>query len=330
MSRSRAWRLPLWVLAALSAARVQGDRCPARRPALCDELSNQYRTYDGSCNNQVDTSMGMSSTNLLRVLQPDYANGIHSPRGSRAHRVLPSARRLVTTLHKDKDVPSKVSNIMVMTWAQLLSHDVSQIQASFPRREYRVHECTARRGYGVVQILRDLEAGGQCCSADNVTDTCDRISVPADDPFYSRFGVRCIGVERSGSSPCATRAHEQVNLVTHWLDASFVYGSTQHAALHLRERRGGRLRTQFIQAEEFLPRSATGRMEAGRSEWVAVNAVAVKVAQLSKLQPSTLQLTSMQQSKFQPSKLQLTKVCSSQSCICQSFSCQSCSRQSCS
>ncbi|XP_026292771.1 peroxidase-like [Frankliniella occidentalis] len=239
MSRARGWHCLPVLLAVLGAARVQSARCPFTRPAFCNAESNQYRTFDGSCNNQVDTTMGKSNTPLLRVLEPNYANGIHSPRRTNSNQILPSARRIVTTLLQDRDVPSKVSNIMVMTWAQLVSHDVSRIQASFPR------------------------PNSACCAVTNTTDSCDRIPVPADDSFYSRFGVRCIGVDRSASAPCRTAAHEQTNLVTHWLDASFVYGSDQHVALHLRERRGGRLRTQFIQADEFLPRGANGGMEAG-------------------------------------------------------------------
>ncbi|KAE8751415.1 hypothetical protein FOCC_FOCC001989 [Frankliniella occidentalis] len=138
MSRARGWHCLPVLLAVLGAARVQSARCPFTRPAFCNAESNQYRTFDGSCNNQVDTTMGKSNTPLLRVLEPNYANGIHSPRRTNSNQILPSARRIVTTLLQDRDVPSKVSNIMVMTWAQLVSHDVSRIQASFPRRDGRV------------------------------------------------------------------------------------------------------------------------------------------------------------------------------------------------
>ena len=58
-----------------------------------------------------------------------------------------------------------------------------------------------------------------------------------------------------------TRAHEQTNLVTHFVDASFVYGSDPTTMRRLRELRGGRLKAQVAEGEEFLPNLQAGRCQ---------------------------------------------------------------------
>lgn len=47
--------------------------------------------------------------------------------------------------------------------------------------------------------------------------------------------------------------------MTHYVDASFVYGSSPATTVGLREMRGGRLRAQVIDGEEFLPGLQAGQ-----------------------------------------------------------------------
>lgn len=216
-------------------------RCPNTRPVSCGGPT-PFRTLDGSCNNPIDPTTGMANTPFVRVLPAQYSDGVHGPRRARSGRALPSARQLVTTLLPDRDVPSTSTNGLVMSWAQLVSHDIARIQAPFPRPNTR------------------------CCAFANATDTCDRILVPANDRIYRRPGLpqaTCIGVDRSAAAPCLGASFEQTSTVTHYMDASFVYGSNVATMQRLREGRGGRLRTQIIMADEFLPMSSDGGLDAG-------------------------------------------------------------------
>ena len=50
---------------------------------------------------------------------------------------------------------------------------------------------------------------------------------------------------RSLSSPslkCTLEERQQMNQISHWLDASNIYGSSEHEATPLRENVGGRLK----------------------------------------------------------------------------------------
>uniref|UniRef100_A0ABD2WZS5 Uncharacterized protein n=2 Tax=Trichogramma kaykai TaxID=54128 RepID=A0ABD2WZS5_9HYME len=58
----------------------------------CEDLNGEYRTIDGSCNNP--KNLGMAFTPFSRLLQPDYSNGIDSPRTSKLGSKLPSARKI--------------------------------------------------------------------------------------------------------------------------------------------------------------------------------------------------------------------------------------------
>ncbi|CAG7827366.1 unnamed protein product, partial [Allacma fusca] len=67
-----------------------GNQCPA--PARCRKASRTFRTLDGSCNNLQDPAMGTAFTPLIRLIRPQYADGIWSPRVARDGSELPSAR----------------------------------------------------------------------------------------------------------------------------------------------------------------------------------------------------------------------------------------------
>ncbi|XP_034234323.1 peroxidase-like [Thrips palmi] len=235
---SPRWFVQAAVLAVVLAAVGKASaRCPNTPAVSCPRTP--WRSFDGSCNNPQDSTRGMANTPLIRILPATYADGRHQPRRGFGNATLPSARLLVTTFLPDRNAPSRSSNIMFMTWAQLVSHDAARLQAPFPR------------------------ANSACCDAEEPTDQCSRIPVPDDDPFFPRFGVKCFGVGRAAAAPCSGTAFEQNSLVSHYLDASFVYGSNAATANRLREGRGGRLRTQVIMGQEFLPRSAGGGLDAG-------------------------------------------------------------------
>lgn len=141
------------------------------------------------------------------LIPPCRSPGRHAPRRSAGNATLPSARRLVTAFLADRNVPSRTSNIMFMTWAQLVSHDVARLQAPFPRSRH-LGDVVVVRPPLAAHSHEPLPAdNGRCCAVEEPTDQCSRIPVPADDPFFPRFGVTCFGVERGAAAPCNVSRH---------------------------------------------------------------------------------------------------------------------------
>ena len=58
---------------------------------------------------------------------------------------------------------------------------------------------------------------------------------------------------------------EQLNQLTHFLDASQVYGPSEEKTLRLREFVGGRLAISVIEGRPFLPQDPNARGCIGRS-----------------------------------------------------------------
>ena len=70
------------------------------------------------------------------------------------------------------------------------------------------------------------------------------IEVFANDPLYGRYGVRCHDFKRSlaGLRPgCSLGPRTQINLVSSYVDGSFVYGNSRSASGSLRAGTGGLL-----------------------------------------------------------------------------------------
>ncbi|KAF0302265.1 Chorion peroxidase [Amphibalanus amphitrite] len=84
---------------------------------------------------------------------------------------------------------------------------------------------------------------------------CIPIRIPSDDPFYSKFGQRCMSVVRSLLAPdplCIARPANPLNELTAYLDSSNVYGSDETTFNALRAFRGGLMLTS---AQDLLPRT---------------------------------------------------------------------------
>lgn len=101
--------------------------CPAlfSRPPNCPAFS-RYRTHTGQCNNPISGHIGASNMPFVRILPPDYADGVGTPRRSSVSgRELPPARLLALTLHPDFEILSGRHSALYMAWGQLLNHDLS-------------------------------------------------------------------------------------------------------------------------------------------------------------------------------------------------------------
>lgn len=200
---------------------------------------SKYRTFDGSCNNLQRPLWGKSNTAYERLLQPEYEDGLHEPRTkSVAGSQLPSARVVSFSLAQAVNSPDPKHTLMVMQWGQFLDHDLTLTAST-----------RAATGQGLV-----------CC--DDRTQNpinhhaCFPIIMTNNDPFYARFNQRCMHFVRSSPATvngCSLGPREQMNALTHLMDASMIYGSSVERTKQLREFRGGKLKNSFIDNLQFLP-----------------------------------------------------------------------------
>lgn len=85
---------------------------------------------------------------------------------------------------------------------------------------------------------------------------CMPIAVEPHDEFYANFGIRCMNFVRLSLAPnmdCRATFGKQRSKVTHFLDASPVYGSSLETARELRLFKGGRLRMFNDFGRDMLP-----------------------------------------------------------------------------
>ena len=98
---------------------------------------------------------------------------------------------------------------------------------------------------------------------------CFPIDILPQDPFYGPRGVRCLNFVRSMIAPradCRIGYADQMNQLTHFIDASQIYGSSQEKCDSLREFAGGRMLVTLIDGRVFLPQSLLEPGCVGRSK----------------------------------------------------------------
>jgi len=208
----------------------------------CDS-SAKYRSFDGTCNNLKNPSLGSKNTPFTRLLPPAYTDKVWLPRGVTEYNKktggyvssLPSPRAVSAKVFADVEkskrtsTESKKLSHMAMQWGQFIDHDMV---------------ATAKTAFDCChQEIRNLER-------------CFPISVGDDDPWFSQFGRNCLDFTRS-LTHCRSDAkwQEQFNKRTGFLDGSMIYGSSDEEALTLRgggKRKGGRL-VEHTQIPHFLP-----------------------------------------------------------------------------
>lgn len=90
----------------------------------------------------------------------------------------------------------------------------------------------------------------------NQHPACAAIDIPTNDPFYAQFNRTCMNFVRNAASPtygCVLGAREQANQVTHFIDASHIYGSTESRARLVRSFKRGELKYMTINDQMFMP-----------------------------------------------------------------------------
>ena len=192
-----------------------------------DEPTDRYRSIDGTGNHLSSFELGAADTPLTRFAPSDYDDFIGAMAGSgRA-----SAREISNALCADTQnaVNALDASDMLWQWGQFLDHDID---------------------------LTEAHAAAEPAP----------IPVPTGDPWFdpTASGSAAIEFDRSayhagtGYSPYA---RQQLNHITHFIDASNVYGSDDVRAAALRTNDGtGRL---LVSPGDLLPFNTPGLPNGG-------------------------------------------------------------------
>ncbi|GFT24140.1 chorion peroxidase, partial [Nephila pilipes] len=201
--------------------------------------SSRYRTADGTCNNLQNPSWGSAGVCFRRLLQPNYI-GTSGFRQSVRGGPLPRPRDLSLNIHSNLNRPTNYVNHMYMFFGQLLDHDLTQAPIS---------------------TTVDNEAIQCCPPSEDSHPQCAPIIIRPNDPFYSQFGTTCMNFVRSAiCATCRLGFRQQSNMITAFIDASFVYGNSLNQTNSLRNLDGsGRLQVQQSRYGELLPPSSDTR-----------------------------------------------------------------------
>ncbi|XP_046451982.1 peroxidase-like [Daphnia pulex] len=201
----------------------------------------KYRPIDGSCHNLARPDWGKANTPFQRALPNAYADGVFEPRNSSTE--LKSPRAVSTTFIKPGLTTAADFTLMLMTWGQFITHDLTKA-SSFTSADGKTPQCCNA-------------TSGQPLNPDLLHPFCLPIDIPANDTFYSQHGQACMQFVRTqiGADYACTLGHaEQLNSITHWLDGSMIYGSSSSELNNLRLGQGGELKNSTTSdGMELLP-----------------------------------------------------------------------------
>lgn len=193
----------------------------------------KYRKIDGACNNKIHPTWGKSGTHFVRMVAPDYGDGVSSIRTSKSGDPLPNPRQLSQKLYSKKMKPDLNVTLLFVSFGLIVDHDMVQ---------------TAINTNNI-----------PCCDEkfdkypESRPKECLQIDIPEEDPFYGPRNVKCLNLVRSTPvhGECGGR-REQLNKATSFLDGSTIYGSTIDRTKTLRSFNKGQLRTQRINGTPYM------------------------------------------------------------------------------
>ena len=246
----KSWTSPLFAVAPLLLIAVSCEPLDAHEAKLDGISPNRFvdpstvppppseppprlshRSIDGSNNHPEILTLGAAGTPLRRASPPDYADGI----GSMAGHDRPSARVISNAVCADTQAAINVlgASDMLWQWGQFLDHDIDLTEANAP--------------FGPAHIL---------------PETGDTWFDPEST------GLSQIDFFRSSAYPGTgvdiDFPRQQRNDITHYIDASNVYGSDEERATALRTMDGtGMLKTS---AGNLLPFNVDGLENAGGTQ----------------------------------------------------------------
>ena len=206
-------------------------RCLNSSEAPNCSATDKFRSIDGTCNNLEYPSRGAANTAFKRLQPAEYEDGISLPvgydqqvNGNPFTGPWPSARTVSAAIIRDLPIQSTALTHLVMTWGQFIDHDLDLFA------EFETEVCE------------------ETCDIEEYNQICYPINVSPRDSVFGRKGPNrgeCLPLTRSVGT-CESEdfdiARQQINQLTHFVDGSMVYGSTQEVADRLRLFTGGLLK----------------------------------------------------------------------------------------
>ena len=198
------------------------------------DCSRAYRSTDGSCNNVNIPLRGAANTAFRRLLPAEYEDGIYVPIGTNQTvngdpfaGPWPSPRTITNNIVRDIIINSQVFSMMFTLFGQFLALDDSRFG------EFETQLCA------------------QSCDITENLPFCVPILVEDEDQSYginSTNNASCLFIRRAVGecmqpfNSTFNQPRQQINQITHYLDASGIYGNNDQEAAALRAFRGGELR----------------------------------------------------------------------------------------
>jgi hypothetical protein len=195
------------------------SRQPTRPPLLPSAaiFPLEFRTIDGTNNNLSNPTLGSANMPFLRTTTNAYGDGLDTPAGAGQR-----GTREISNL-----IDAQTTSVPIATtaywwaWGQFIDHDMTLAPIAVPTETFN-------------------------------------IPVPACDPQFDPncTGTATISFSRSAFIHDVNSVRQQVNVNTHWMDASQVYGSDIARAQELRALDGtGHLK---VSTGTFLPFNVNG------------------------------------------------------------------------
>ena len=239
---------------------------------------NNYRTFDGVCNNLKNPTYGATTTPFRRILPAAYEDGVSVPRGySQAIVNCTSSGTEYCTSEDGCDPTTSFHSTAVAESSTCIN-----FQPPLPSSRYTSWQIILDKEpseYPYTHILmqfaqfvdHDINMGPDTsdsaappCNHCDFTDVCDPIRVSGNDTYFGLGTLQnadCLPLRRTASEcvydpPGQMPPRQQLNDVTSYLDASTVYASTRNNANRLRTFQNGLLKSSpplFPGTKEILP-----------------------------------------------------------------------------
>jgi len=166
----------------------------------------EFRSIDGSHNNLDNPTWGEAEIELIRLLEPDYSDGISAPAGMNR----PNPRAISNAIaSQSESLPNPFhASDWLWQWGQFVDHDID---------------------------LTDPPAGAEPLPI--IVPENDLIFTPGSEIPFNR------NVAAPGTGTDSNNPRQQVNAITAYIDGSSVYGSDLERANFLRSGEGGKLKT---------------------------------------------------------------------------------------